>query len=981
VKIVCGCCEPAAPSTPRLVDNRPSLSAIGYRIGTYASFRESMLRALAEAPELAMLTTRESDDYGITVLELWAAVADVLTFHQERYVNEVYLRTAGFSDSVARVARLIDYRPRPGVAARTWLAFTLDAGKRLTIPLGQKVQSVPEQDQVPQTFETLEPVAADARLNRLRVFPLPVNVNSLPAGDLTATLDRLQGPSLAAFFAPGDAIVLFNDGGTATVEEKKIDAILRLDDRVTVRWSAPVRQSTWTAATAAFKTKRTFRLFGHNAPPTVVQPTQLSTPSRIVWNLKTITDFDQAATTTIKLDARYPNLAVGTKLLIDDTGTQPGFGGIRPDLTSVIGGTSGLTTLIGSAFGPVSSIGSSLGFTSLSGGSAGFSPLGGGALDPTSLIGGSSGVSPLIGGALDPTLVGGTSGFTPVVGAVPGLTTLIGSAGRKTLVTIQSVTQVTASFPSTGTPVLSDSVTQITVTPQIPAINDLRRVIVHELGETPLAFWSQDYPASITGDTLYLPGVAVTDAQGAGIEVGRTIERNEFKPGVVLHVNDIQKGRTLLVDDARGHPVRATVKNVPSIVPAGTAPGQFCHLAIPLTLTTPLGHDTATAVLLGNAAASSHGETVRDEALGGGDASVTFPRFGLKKKPLTYLPGKGPDGLVASLEVRIAGLRWREVAGLYGQPPDAAVYEVRTAEDGASVIQFGDGVAGAVPPTGRANVTATYRVGAGLAGRVAANALTTLLAKPTGLAAATNPIAAEGGADPETLAMARESAPRTVRTFGRAVSLRDFEDLVTASGEIAKAYATFVWDGLDRAIHLTIAGQGGALLSDQARRDLGEILKASRDPNHRLLIANHVKVFVELEAGVAVHPDYDRDLVLGQVRAAVLAALSFDTLRLGQPLHLSDLVRIMQDVPGVVFVDVDRLLFKKPAGMTNAQYHAYLAARGATFLAGGVPAPVQGHLRIFQARPDPGHPGTVLAAELAAVESPTLDVTIETREA
>ena len=118
MNIVCGCCEPAAPSTPRLVDNRPSLSAIGYRIGTYASFRESMLRALAEAPELAMLTTRESDDYGITVLELWAAVADVLTFHQERYVNEVYLRTARFSDSVARVARLIDYRPRPGVAAR-----------------------------------------------------------------------------------------------------------------------------------------------------------------------------------------------------------------------------------------------------------------------------------------------------------------------------------------------------------------------------------------------------------------------------------------------------------------------------------------------------------------------------------------------------------------------------------------------------------------------------------------------------------------------------------------------------------------------------------------------------------------------------------------------------------------------------------------------------------------------------------------------
>jgi predicted phage baseplate assembly protein len=335
---------------------------------------------------------------------------------------------------------------------------------------------------------------------------------------------------------------------------------------------------------------------------------------------------------------------------------------------------------------------------------------------------------------------------------------------------------------------------------------------------------------------------------------------------------------------------------------------------------------------------------------------------------------------VASLEVRIDGVRWRQVAGLFGQPPDAPVYEVRTAEDGTSVVQFGDGVAGAVPPTGRTNVTATYRVGAGLQGRVAAGALTTLLAKPAGLAAATNPTAAEGGADPETLATARDAAPRTVRTFGRAVSLRDFEDLVTASGEIAKAYATFVWDGLDRAVHLTIAGQAGALLSDQARRELGDTLRAARDPNHRLLIADHAKVFVELEAGVAVDPDHDRDAVLAEARAAVLAALAFDALRLGQPIHLSELVRAIQDVPGVVFVDVDRLQFKKPAGMTPAQYLAYLAARGATFLAGGVPAPVQGHLRIFPARPDPARPGHILAAELAAVESPASDVTLEPRE-
>jgi len=94
----CGCCEPLASLTPLQVENRPALSAIAYRIGTYASFRESMLEEIVRTPELAPLTTRRDDDYTVTILDLWAAVADVLTFYQERYANEAFLRTATWRD-------------------------------------------------------------------------------------------------------------------------------------------------------------------------------------------------------------------------------------------------------------------------------------------------------------------------------------------------------------------------------------------------------------------------------------------------------------------------------------------------------------------------------------------------------------------------------------------------------------------------------------------------------------------------------------------------------------------------------------------------------------------------------------------------------------------------------------------------------------------------------------------------------------------
>ena len=128
-------------------------------------------------------------------------------------------------------------------------------------------------------------------------------------------------------------------------------------------------------------------------------------------------------------------------------------------------------------------------------------------------------------------------------------------------------------------------------------------------------------------------------------------------------------------------------------------------------------------------------------------------------------------------------MSWSEVPQLYGQAFNARVFETRTEDDGCTTIQFGDGVTGAQLPTGANNLIANYRFGCGLDGRVGKNSLTNLLAKPAGLLSATNPLAAEGGADSETLDEARSNAPRSVRTFGRIVSLLDFADEVTAAAK------------------------------------------------------------------------------------------------------------------------------------------------------------------------------------------------------
>jgi hypothetical protein len=164
----CGCCEGTRVQTPAEITNRPGLAAINYRVGTHAQFKRSMLARLSdsELPALLDLRTRDDDDFTVALIDVWAVVADVLTFYQERIANESYLRTATERVSVMELARVVGYEPARGVAAGTWLAFTVEsaagAPQRATIPKNVQVKSVPGQDEKPQTFETVEEIEARA---------------------------------------------------------------------------------------------------------------------------------------------------------------------------------------------------------------------------------------------------------------------------------------------------------------------------------------------------------------------------------------------------------------------------------------------------------------------------------------------------------------------------------------------------------------------------------------------------------------------------------------------------------------------------------------------------------------------------------------------------------------------------------------------------------------------------------------------------
>lgn len=162
---------------PAPLHNPPGRTALDYRVGEYGSFLAAQLDRLASPayPALKGLTVRTPDDPAIGLLDATAVLGDLLTFHSERIADEAYLRTANEHRSLALLGRLVGHRPRPGVAASTHLAYSLERDPRaetlpVVIPRGAQSHSVPASaDEESQTFETSRDLTARWDWNELKV--------------------------------------------------------------------------------------------------------------------------------------------------------------------------------------------------------------------------------------------------------------------------------------------------------------------------------------------------------------------------------------------------------------------------------------------------------------------------------------------------------------------------------------------------------------------------------------------------------------------------------------------------------------------------------------------------------------------------------------------------------------------------------------------------------------------------------------------
>jgi predicted phage baseplate assembly protein len=345
--------------------------------------------------------------------------------------------------------------------------------------------------------------------------------------------------------------------------------------------------------------------------------------------------------------------------------------------------------------------------------------------------------------------------------------------------------------------------------------------------------------------------------------------------------------------------------------------GNATRLTLEANLTS--SYQRSTVTINANVARATHGETHTDEILGSGDSSRPFQRFPLKQRPLTFVSAPVPGGAASTLEVRVKGVLWDEWPSFYGVGSGDRAFVIRRAEDGSVTVRFGDGSTGARLPTGTNNVTATYRTGIGLAGHVDAGTITTLLSRPLGLKATTNPIRATGAGSPEALADARVNAPLTVLTLDRIVSVQDFEDFARAFAGIGKAQATLLWNGERQLVHLTVAAADGTAVDPTSHsfRNLISSIDSARHSDQSLRVSPHHPLTFSLAARIAVEADRIPAEVFAGVKSAIVAAFAFEVRSFGQGVTASELLAVMQNVAGVVAIDLDTLNGRDPIQHPN----------------------------------------------------------------
>ncbi len=303
---------------PRTIDNRPSLSRIAFRIGTYSDFRQALFSALDRTQLLVPWTHRQADDPGIALLEGAAILGDILTFYQELYANEAWLGTATWPESVTALVRLLGYRPAPGIGGESAAAFEFNGATAVTVPAGFGFNAQIAGQTTPVDFETSENLSALPQLSRFSLYA-PWNTPAIVAGTSVLSVATSTLANARVTIKAKDRLALVDpatvaDPSSVNWQVGIVGSVAVVLDQTVITLTGSWQGSPPSGGNLmAYKLGRGFHAFGYNAPANQITISNNQASSAAV-------DTSIAVETLLEgfpLERAVNDLSTGATMLVD----------------------------------------------------------------------------------------------------------------------------------------------------------------------------------------------------------------------------------------------------------------------------------------------------------------------------------------------------------------------------------------------------------------------------------------------------------------------------------------------------------------------------------------------------------------------------------------------------------------------------------------------------------------------------------------
>lgn len=267
--------------------------------------------------------------------------------------------------------------------------------------------------------------------------------------------------------------------------------------------------------------------------------------------------------------------------------------------------------------------------------------------------------------------------------------------------------------------------------------------------------------------------------------------------------------------------------------------------------------------------------------------------------PINYVDG--------SMILTIGGEPWYLVNSLGFSGPNDKHFIIDISTESTAYIQFGDGLNGMIP-MGNQPIIGEFYTTIGTEGNVDANTINNSNFDFTSTGASTirinNPLASVGGNNYQTIEQIRLSAPLSLRTLERGVTIQDYKDIAKLAPGIDKSDVKF---DCQTGINVYISPVNGGIAQTALLNSTKAYIEERKIIGRPVVVQAAGESYIKLEMHVTVKPRRDMNQTRQDIINALTTEYGYTKSDVNRAVRKSDIYALVDNLEKVDWLNLKHI--------------------------------------------------------------------------